>query len=362
MADNGSQVSTATVTRRNLTAQQQVDGALGYGDSYTVLGRPSGSSAGGSPNHAGGSTGASPGTLTWVADVGQVIKQGQAVYEVDAVPVELLYGATPAYRDLPEGATGKDVTELNADLVALGYAGRSQIDPTSDSFGAATVRAVKKFQDHLGVDQDGVLHLGQVVFLPTPLRVTAIPETAGGQATGPIVQGTSTTRRVVVNLDATQQLEIKEGDKVAITLPNGQPTPGTVTNVGTVASKGSGASGSGSASGSGASSGSGSGSGSGATPTVEVDIAPSDPSATGNFDQGPVQVQIVTATASDALVVPVTALLSLAGGGYAVEVIGPDGTHQLVGVSLGLFDDADGLVQVTDTRVQPGQKILVAGA
>ena len=52
----------------------------------------------------------------------------------------LLYGSTPAYRTLSEGAsasdvTGADVSELNADLVALGYATRAELSPASDYFG-----------------------------------------------------------------------------------------------------------------------------------------------------------------------------------------------------------------------------------
>ena len=41
----------------------------------------------------------------------------------------LLYGNVPAYRDLSEGMTGADVTELNTDLVRLGYASTSALGP-----------------------------------------------------------------------------------------------------------------------------------------------------------------------------------------------------------------------------------------
>ena len=56
---------------------------------------------------------------------------------------------------------------------------------------------------------------------------------------------------------------------------------------------------------------------------------------------------------------PVDALLAQAGGGYAVEVVGADGIHRLVPVTLGLFDDADGLVQVTGTGLAAGQQVVV---
>jgi multidrug efflux pump subunit AcrA (membrane-fusion protein) len=61
----------------------------------------------------------------------------------------------------------------------------------------------------------------------------------------------------------------------------------------------------------------------------------------------------------NALAVPVTALLAQSTGGYRVEVIDPGGTHHLVPVSLGLFDDADGLVQVTGSQLTAGQQVVV---
>jgi hypothetical protein len=63
----------------------------------------------------------------------------------------------------------------------------------------------------------------------------------------------------------------------------------------------------------------------------------------------------------DALVVPVTALLARSNGGYSVEVVGAGsgaGNH-LVPVSLGLFDDADGLVQVTGPGLAAGEEVVV---
>jgi hypothetical protein len=93
-----------------------------------------------------------------------------------------------------------------------------------------------------------------------------------------------------------------------------------------------------------------------------VDVDPSDPAATGTWDQAPVQITITTTGVRGALVVPVTALLAEAGGGYAVELVEPNGTHHLVAVSLGMFDDADGLVQVTGSKLAAGQEVVVPTA
>ena len=83
------------------------------------------------------------------------------------------------------------------------------------------------------------------------------------------------------------------------------------------------------------------------------------PAAAGTLDQAPVNVLITTAGVTNALVVPVNALIALAGGGYAVEEATAGGTHQLLPVTPGLFDDQAGLVQVTGSRLAAGQRVVV---
>jgi hypothetical protein len=100
---------------------------------------------------------------------------------------------------------------------------------------------------------------------------------------------------------------------------------------------------------------------SGSTPTITVGVTPSDPVATGTWDQAPVQIGITTASVHDALVVPLTALLARSGGGYAVEVIRPGARNHLVAVSLGLFDDAEGLVAVNGPGLFAGQRVVIVG-
>ena len=343
-------VGTVQVERRTLSAMVSEAGTLTYrarsdGSPYSVI------------NQARG-------TYTKLPSAGQVISQGHVLYRVNDRPVVLLHGSTPAYRTLSAGASGPDVAELNADLVALGYATRAQLHPRSASFGPATTAAVMKLQAALGVTQNGTLTLGQVVFEPSAVRVTSVSAQLGGstRAGETVMQATSTRRQVQVALSASEQTTMAVGDKVSITLPNNRPTPGVVSSVGAVAtcpsSSGSGGSGSSSAA-PGTDTCSSGGSGSGTTPTIAVGVTPSDPAATGTWDQAPVQVGITTASVRDALVVPVTALLARSGGGYAVEVVGAGARNHLVPVSLGLFDDAEGLVQVTGSGLAAGQKVVV---
>ena len=345
--------NTVKVEKRELSAMVSLSGTLTYraapdGSAYSVINQASG-------------------TYTELPVPGQVVSQGHELYRVNDSPVVLLYGSTPAYRTLSAEASGADVAELNADLIALGYATPAQLSATSSFFGSATTTALEKLQADLGVNQNGTLALGQAVFEPTAVRVTSLSAQLGGSTlTGQtVMQGSSTTRQVRVALDASQQTDVAVGDTVTITLPNNQTTPGVVSAVGTVATCPSNAESSGSSSSSatpGTDTCSSGSSGSNTTPTINVDVTPSDPAATGTWDQAPVQVTVTTTSVPSALVVPVTALLARSGGGYAVEVVDPRGTHHLVSVSLGLFDDADGLVQVTGPGLAAGQVVVAPTA
>jgi hypothetical protein len=217
--------------------------------------------------------------------------------------------------------------------------------------------------------RNGTLAFGQAVFEPTAVRVTTLSAPIGGstQSGQTVIQTTSTTRQVEVALDASQQSDVAVGNQVTITLPNNQTTPGIVSSVGTVATcPSTSTSASGGSSSSSAAPGtdtcSSGSSGSSTTPTVIVDVTPSDPPATGTWDQAPVQVTVTTASVPGGLVVPVTSLLARSGGGYTVEVVDPGGNHRLVSVSLGLFDDSDGLVQVTGSGLAAGQEVVVPTA
>jgi hypothetical protein len=332
LADNADPTSVATISQGDISSQTEVSATLGYSGTYDVV------------NQA-------QGTITWLPALGQVVSEGQVLYDVSGSPVVLLYGTTPAYRTLSEGATdsatsGADVENLNYDLVALGYLTSGDIAAEPSDFTAYTKAGVEKLQAALGVTQNGVLSLGQVVFLPSAARITAMGQNTivGGSAQpgSQILTASSTSRVVTIALDADQQGDVAVGDKVTITLPNGQTTPGTVTSVGTVATTPSNG-----------------GNGGNSSPTITVLVTPDNPSATGNLDQAPVEVTITAASAKNAYIVPVNSLLALAGGGYGLEVIGANGVHHIEPVSLGLFDDATEQVQVSGPGVYAGQRLVI---
>jgi hypothetical protein len=279
-------------------------------------------------------------TYTMLPAVGAVVRRGQALYAVDGQPGLLLYGSVTAWRAFVAGMSpGSDVAELNANLRALGYGA-----PVGDTFSDATRAAIVSLQQAHGLAQTGQLLLGAVIFKTGAVRVTSVQPAVGAAVQAGVVLGVSSTKRqVTIALDAAQQASIKVGDKATIVLPNNDTTPGVVSSVGSVAT---------------VPSGDGSSGGS-QTPTVDVQITPIHPAATGRLDQAPVQVSVVTASVENVLVVPVNALLALAGGGYAVETVDRAGAHRLVAVSTGLFDDSQGLVEVTGTGLVAGQRVVV---
>ncbi|MGH2850917.1 MAG: peptidoglycan-binding protein, partial [Solirubrobacteraceae bacterium] len=277
-------------------------------------------------------------TFTAIPSAGAIIRRGQRLYAIDGEPVLLLYGSTVASRAFIAGMSpGDDVAELNANLDALGFGhglgGRAFTD--------ATAAAIRALQAARGVNATGELLLGSVIFERGPVRVTSLSPTVGVGSPvqgGPVLSVSSTHRQVTIALDAGQEGQVKVGDAVIITLPDNSTTPGRISYVSPVATS------------------------QGGSTSIAVDAVPTDPAATGTLDQAPVNVAITTASVGTALVVPVAALLALSGGGYAVEEVTPAGVHHLVPVNTGLFDDADGLVQISGSGVAAGARVVVPGS
>ena len=279
--------------------------------------------------------GGSP-TYTYLPQVGQVISRGQELFAIDGQPSILLYGnVTPWRAFMPGMSAGRDVAALNANVDVLGYGHGLR----GDKFTGATEAAVLKLQAAHHMTPSGQLALGAVLFEPAQIEVNSVTPTIGStpSAGGAVFQVTLTARQVQIQLDASQQSEVAVGDKVSIVLPNNSTTPGVVSYVGTVATTPSG----------------------GSSPSIEVNVTPLDPAATGNLDDLPVNVWITEQSIPNALVVPVQALVALSGGGYAVEVAPAHGLHYLEAVQVGLFDDASGNVQVSGTGVHVGQRIVI---
>jgi hypothetical protein len=335
-----SQVSTATITRTTITNTVQASGELSYAGNYTIADQAQGTA------------------YTWLPAAGSVIRRGHALDEVDGAPVTLFYGSRPQWRTLYWGVTpGPDIAQLDRNLIALGY---GKYLTVSEYFTGATACAVERWQQATGRIVTGTVPLGQVAYAPGPVRVTSVTPTLGSppQPGAAILTATSTLPVVTAQLPVTQEYLVHVGNRVTVTLPDGTTTvQGTVSAISTVAAN-DGSQGQGGPA-------PGPSGGPGNTPeTVAMTVQLTHPQAAGDLDQAPVSVNITSAQARDVLAVPVSALVALASGGYAVQVVratatpgGARATTALVPVTTGLFSDT--LVQVTGSGLAVGQKVEI---
>jgi hypothetical protein len=306
-ASQGASASTAPVQKGKLSAAVSQDGTLTY------RARPDGSPFS-AINHARG-------TYTELPAAGDEVDCGGVLYRVDANPVLLLCGTVPAYRALHVGDAGQDVRQLNRNLHVRGAGG---------AFTSKTETALKALQRRKGARVTGALALGDAVFLPEAVRIAKVTGQLGGFALpgAQALNATSDTLHVQVNLDPSEQGQVKRGDRAQITLPGNTTVTGKVDGFGRVAEA---------PAGQGASA---------ADATISTYISLDDPDKARGLDKAPVGVDITTAGVASALSVPVTALVGRSGGGFAVEVARGGGRRELVAVTVGLFDTADGRVQV----------------
>jgi peptidoglycan hydrolase-like protein with peptidoglycan-binding domain len=305
--------ATATVERRNLVNREDVSGALDYADKSTLGGHLQG-------------------TLTWLPAEGHVVGRGGVLYRVDDDPVVLMYGSVPAWRALSSGVSdGPDVLELERNLAALGY------DPgtVDDHFSSSTAAAVKDWQDDLGLSETGSVELGRVEFASGPQRVGQVTAHLGGQASGPLMDISSTQHVATADLDAAEQTIVHKGDRVLVALPSGEEVPGRISDVGRVAE-------------------SSRTSNSGYTIPIEVEFGKKV--KLPDLDQAPVTVRVASESKKNALSVPITALVAQPGGGYSVEVVN-GGRRFYVPVQTGLF--ASGYVEISGSGLAPGVKVVV---
>jgi membrane fusion protein, multidrug efflux system len=377
---------TAAVTRRTLSESSTVNGTLGYGAALELYDRLGG-------------------TFTWLPSVGAVIGRGGTLWRIDDAPVVLMYGAVPAYRTLRQGISdGPDVTELNRNLIELGYDPYGAITD-EEVFGEATTAAVKRWQKAERLSETGEVELGRVVFAPSARRVTAVkvalgqdppgataaetgkykrapkkegkrkknpakdkpakeepkqeaakgkpakeepskdsPSNESGAGAGEVALSTTSTQQLVqLKVKPEQQQLARRGEIVAVQLPGGGEARGRITQVGTVASE---------STGSDEEKGSPSGE-SGESATIPVTIALEHHVA--HLDEAPVSVELVKSIRREVLTVPATALIATAGGGYAVETLQADRRTTLP-VTPGMF--ADGYVQVQGAGVREGLTVI----
>ena len=267
----------------------------------------------------------------------------------------LFYGDGAAWRSMSIDTTpGPDIGWLETNLVALGY-GDLEVD---DVFDSETADAVMAWQTDVGVTVTGEIPLGQVVFIAGPAPVSALAVSRGdsvnegavlyeltavelvSSTVGPdgVQDQTVTAQRVTARLDLVDQDLLALGTSVLIELPDDTEVDGEVIELGAVPVIVSATEQSNESS------------------YLDVVIAPGE-SVDPNWTGATVQVRFATEVAQAVLSVPVSALLALQEGGYAVEIVQPDGSVRLVGVSTGLF--ADGFVEVAGNGLAPNLEVVI---
>lgn len=302
----------AAVEQRDISSETTIDGTVGRGD-QSPLAIPG------------------EGTLTRLPSVGDTIGSGQILAEVNGAPVLLLAGDRPVWRDLVPGMDdGEDIRQLEQALADLGYATTSlEVD---DEWTSATTASLKNLQEALGLEEDGKLALGEIVFSPRTVRIAAIEGTVGDGVGEAGIEVTGEVQVVEADADTSDADVVTPGTAVTLELPNGDEVPGTVYTVGAPETDSEGST------------------------SLPVVVLADGLDAVDGLD---VEIKIDVVEVADATVVPAAALLALAEGGYAVEV--PDETSatgtRLVAVEIGAFDE-EGWVQVTGD-ISPGDQVVV---
>ncbi|HWH31844.1 MAG TPA: HlyD family efflux transporter periplasmic adaptor subunit [Egibacteraceae bacterium] len=314
--------STATVQRRDIVSTTSLSGTLTYAEARDV-----GAARGG--------------TITWLPEVGTTIEPGHPLFAVNGEPVVLLPGQLPMWRDLSvDSDPGADVEVLERALIDLGVTDEANLT-VDETFTWVTAAAVADLREQVGLPEGDSIAVGEVVYLPGVSRVAGVHLEVGDlvQPGEAVLTATATARIVKVDLDAADQGLVAEGDTVEVELPDGSSVAGTVALVSPVAEART-------------------STGQNATTTYVIPVEITLSSGGEAFDEAPVSITVASDVATDVLAVPVEALLALAEGGYALEVVQADGSTSLVAVTIGGF--SDGWVAVEGADLSEGMEVVTA--
>ena len=272
------------------------------------------------------------------------IDSGQVLYSVDDLPVTAIVTQVELGRELSLGVEdGEDIEVLEQMLVELGFDvdGGLEVDEVFDEH---TSQAIEDWEESLQDEWDdqvidGVLSLDQFVTVDEGVTVGAITSHDGDQlATGTelFTFGSDTNSRIVSTaIDVADQAMLAEGTEVDVEFPDGEVVTGTVTDL--------------------ARSSTIDPLDPTAAPQLAVEIGlGSVPESAAELNELDVEVRLVDDLATGATVVPASALVATADGGFAVEVANGNSTS-FIAVDPGLF--ADGFVEVDG--IEPGTAVVV---
>ena len=264
--------------------------------------------------------------------------------------VSLFYGEEISWRTLAMGSSpGSDVRQLEENLAALGFDpdGAMVVD---DMFDEATEQAVMLWEESLGTTVDGSVSALDLVYSPGPVKAGAAGEgielgkavSSGAMLVDLVAvskvgidssgsESVESTQKIVLQLPVDDRDLIEDGSAVVVELADGTELDAVVSTIGAPVTGESGS-------------------------TVEVVVVPVEPiddAWTGTN----VSVHVTSDLAEQVLTVPVSALLALVEGGYAVEVVDADDSTRLVAVETGMF--ADGVVEISGEGLSEGLLVVV---
>jgi peptidoglycan hydrolase-like protein with peptidoglycan-binding domain len=307
--DSRQELDTVGIERGDLTSTSEFTGELGFGEAWPL-----------SMTADGIVTGARP--------LGAVIDFGESLIEIDDRRVFLVEGDVPMFRDLEltsPRVAGDDVAQLQRFLIAQGFDrdGTLEVDGVFDG---DTRRAVVDWQEATWQQKTGRVTRSDMVFNPEPLRI------ASEQRIGSMFEQLDVTAwepTVTVEVANRDRQLLTVGTPVTIEFGDGTAVDGTVSEQISVPQDDG-------------------------TTQARSTI---EPNGDVPGETGQVTIAVDATLASDVMIVPVGALLALAEGGYAVELVDGSGSSHLVGVDIG--EILDGKAEVSGA-LQVGDTVLVA--
>ncbi len=279
------------------------------------------------------------GLVTNLAEIGSEVEAGTVLYRLDDVDV----AAIPQDDPVAEMMVSDTFTNLELERALSDNGFDPDGEMTVDgSITDTTVDAVERWQQAVGLPVTGATDPGYYAVVPDDHVVEShLVQSGDSVVTGPIMTTAVSRLSVEVVVDVADADEFETGDSVTIELADDTTVDGVVGDVGAVVP--------------------GSNPQEASTVTITIDIvlnaeAGGDESS---LVEGPVTVVSIGDSVVDATVVPTRSLVALAEGGFAVEKLDGDGNTQLTGVTLGVF--GDGVVEVTDGDLEPGDQVVVPG-
>jgi hypothetical protein len=307
--DSRDELDTVGIERGDLTSTSEFTGELGFGESWPL------------PLTADG-------IVTGARPLGTVVDFGESLIEIDDRRVFLVEGDVPMFRDLELASprvAGEDVAQLQRFLIAQGFDrdGTLEADGVFDS---DTRRAVIDWQEATWQQKAGRVTRAEMVFNPEPLRIAA------DQRIGSVFEQLEVTAwepTVTVDVANRDRPLLTVATPVTIEFGDGTEVDGTVSEQISVPQDDG-------------------------TTQARSTI---EPHGEVPGESGQVTIAVDATLASDVMIVPVGALLALAEGGYAVEVVDGAASSHLVGVDVG--EILDGKAEVSGA-IDVGDSVLVA--